>query len=278
MVVEIGKINRLKVKGRQVYGIHLDGGESGDILLRGADISGMYRPGDEIDVFVYVDREGRLLASAKKPLATVGEFTLLKVVATSEAGAFVDWGLESDLLVPKSEQQGVMREGRSYVVYIFVSDKTRRITASTKLQKFLNRQPPQYREGEEVDLLVYAATNLGYSAVVNGAHIGMIYENEVFQRLAIGQRLKGYVKKVRDDRKIDLRLQQTGFREVDDISATILQAIRDHGGTLALTDKSPPEEIYDLFGVSKKVFKKAIGALYKKRRIVIDNDGIRLAG
>lgn len=278
MVVQIGKINRLRVKGRQAYGIHLDGGESGDILLRGAGGAGNYQPGDEVDVFVYVDREGRFLASTKKPHATVGEFALLKVVTTSDAGAFLYWGLESDLLAPKSEQQGIMREGKSYVVYIFLSEKSSRITASTKLHKFLNQQPPQYQEGEEVDLLVYAETNLGYSAVVNGAHIGMIYENEVFQRLAIGQRLKGYVKKVRDDRKIDLRLQQTGFREVDDFSDTILKAIKDHGGKLALTDKSPPEEIYDLFGVSKKVFKKAVGALYKKRLIVIENDGIRLAG
>jgi uncharacterized protein len=180
--------------------------------------------------------------------------------------------------VPKSEQQDNMREGKSYVVYIFLSEKSNRLTGSSKLEKFLNLQPPKYQEGEEVDLIVYAETGLGYSAVVNSSHIGMIYENEIFQKLVIGQRLQGYVKKIREDRKIDLRLQQTGYQRVDDISQTILNAVKDRGGMVAVTDKSPPEDIYALFGVSKKVYKKAIGALYKKRLIVIDADGIKLAG
>ena len=207
----------------------------------------------------------------------VGEFATLQVVANSAAGAFMDWGLDSDLLVPRSEQQENMREGASYVVYIFLNDKNNRIIASSKLDKFLGLQPPQYAEGEEVDLLVYAETALGYSAVVNGAHAGMIYRNEVFQELAIGQRLQGFVKKVREDGKIDLRLQQTGYQRVDGIAQTILDTLKDSGGTVAVTDKSPPKDVYALFGVSKKVFKKAIGALYKKRLIVIDNTGIKLA-
>jgi predicted RNA-binding protein (virulence factor B family) len=277
-MVQIGKMNKLAVKGRQAYGLHLDGGEWGDILLRGKDAAERYQPGDEIEVFVYVDKEQRLLATTEKPSAMVGEFATLPVVASGAAGAFLDWGLEGDLLVPKSEQQDSMRQGESYVVFIFLSEKSNRITASSKLKKFLNRQPPQYQEGEQVDLLVYAETDRGYSAVVNGAHIGMIYNNEVFQKVTIGQRLQGYVKKVRDDHKIDLRLQQTGHQGVDEISRTILDTVNDRGGMVAVTDKSPPEEIYALFGVSKKVFKKAIGALYKKRLIVIDSDGIRLAG
>lgn len=274
-MVQIGKMNRLSIKGTQVYGIHLDGGTSGDILLRNKFATQKYQPGDEIDVFVYVDRQQRLMATTQKPYAMVGEFALLKVVTNSAAGAFMDWGLENDLFVPKSEQQNSMREGHSYVVHIFLSEKHNRITASSKLDKFLDQQPPNYEEGEEVDLIVYSRTDLGYGAVVNNSHIGMIYQNEVFQELVIGQRLKGYIKKLRDDLKIDLRLQKTGYQVVDDISQTILNTITDSGGMISVTDKSPPEEIYALFGVSKKVFKKAIGGLYKKKLVIIDTDGIK---
>jgi len=277
-MIQVGKINKLLIKEVQGNSIHLDGVESGDILLKERYAAKKYQPGDEIEVFVYVDREQRLLATIQKPYALVGEFAKLRVVATSPAGAFIGWGLKDDLFVPKSEQQNNMREGKSYVVFVFLSDKTNRITASSKLDKFLNLQPPQYKEGEEVDLIVYAETDLGYNAVVNNSHIGMIYENEVFQKLVVGQRLKGYVNKIREDLKIDLRLQQTGYQRVDDISQTIFNTIRDNGGTVAVTDKSPPEDIYALFGVSKKVFKKAVGNLYKKRLIVIDTGGIRLAG
>lgn len=276
-MVQIGKINRLSIKGTQAYGIHLDGGESGDILLRDKSAAQKYQPGDEIDVFVYVDREQRLVATTQKPKAMVGEFAFLRVVTSSAAGAFLDWGLESDLFAPISEQQDNMREGKSYVIYIFLSEKHNRITASSKLDKFLDLQPPQYEEGEEVDLIVYAETDLGYSAVVNSSHRGMIYQNEVFQKLIIGQRLKGYIKKVREDLKIDLRLQQVGYQGIDDVSQTILNTLKDSGGMVAVTDKSPPEDVYAMFGVSKKVFKKAIGGLYKRRLIIIDTDGLKLA-
>jgi hypothetical protein len=198
------------------------------------------------------------------------------VKTSTAAGAFLDWGIENDLFVPKSEQQDNMREGKSYVVFIFLNEQNNRITASSKLDKFLDLQPPEYEEGEKVDLIIYAKTDLGYNAVVNGSHSGMIYENEVFQKLVIGQRLQGYIKKIREDLKIDLRLQQSGYRQVDEVSETILNIIKDCGGMVAVTDKSPPEDIYNLFGVSKKVFKKAVGSLYKKRLIIIDVDGIRL--
>ncbi len=276
-MVQIGKTNRLSIKGTWDDAIHLDGGESGDILLKDRYAAQKYQTDDKIDVFVYVDRDQRLLATTQKPYAKVGEFAKLRVVTNSKAGAFMDWGLENDLFVPKSEQQDNMREGKSYVVFIFLSEKSNRITASSKLDKFLNLRPPQYSEEEEVDLLVYAETDLGYSAVVNSSHVGMLYENEVFQKLVIGQRLQGYIKKIREDLKIDLRLQQTGYQRVDDISQTIFNTIKGCGGMVAVTDKSPPEDIYDLFGVSKKVFKKAIGALYKKKLIILDTDGIKLS-
>ena len=276
-MVQIGKINRLSIKEIQSGAIQFDGGGLGDILLKGRHTARKYRLGDEIDVFVYLDREQRLLATTQKPYAIIGEFAKLTVVGTTPAGAFLGWGLEDDLFVPKSEQQDNMRQGKAYIVFVFLSEKNNRITASSKLEKYLNKQPPGYAVGEEVDLLIYAKTELGYSAVVNSSHVGMIYENEVFQKLVIGQRQKGYIKKIRDDFKIDLRMQQTGYHGVDDVSQAILNTIKDCGGMVAVTDKSPPEDIYDLFGVSKKVFKKAIGALYKKKVIILDTDGIKLS-
>lgn len=275
-MVQIGKINRLSIKEIQAGAVQLDGGGSGDILLKGRYTARKYRLGEEIDVFVYLDREQRLLATIQKPYAIVGEFAKLTVVATTQAGAFLGWGLEDDLFVPKSEQQNNMKQGKAYVVFVFLSEKNNRITASSKLDKFLNQQPPEYAVGEEVDLLIYATSELGYSAVVNSSHVGMIYDNEVFQKLVIGQRQKGYIKKIRDDFKIDLRFQQTGYHGVDEVSQAILNIMKACGGMVAVTDKSPPEEIYDLFGVSKKVFKKAIGGLYKKKLIILDTDGIKL--
>jgi len=199
------------------------------------------------------------------------------VVANSPSGAYLDWGLQKDLLVPKREQNAEMEEGKSYVVFVFLDKKSNRITASSKLDKFLGLQSPNYDEGEEVDLFICDKTDLGYKAVVNNAHWGMVYKNEVFQKLHIGQQLKGYIKTIREDLKIDISLQQSGYQRVDSISKSILKTIKDLGGSIAITDKSPPEDIYPLFGVSKKTFKKAIGALYKKRLITIDTNGIKLA-
>lgn len=276
-MVQIGKVNTLKVKGKQAYGIHLDGGEAGDILLRNKYVPENCQPGDEIEVFILVDREDHLLATTQTPYATVGLFAKLRVVANTSSGAYLDWGLENDLFVPKSEQQKNMEEGKSYVVYVFLSEKTNRITASSKLGKFLSLKPVAYEEGEEVDLIVYEKTPMGYSAIVNQSHGGMIYKNEVFQVLSIGQHLKGYIKKIREDLKIDLSLQQSGYQPVDGVSQNILNILQEKGGRVGVTDKSPPDEIYALFGVSKKIFKKAIGALFKKRLIILDTDGIELA-
>ena len=277
-MAQIGRINRLTVKSTRDYGVHLDGGESGDILLPTRYIPEKCHIGDEVEVFIYVDREDQLRATTQRPMVTVGQFATLPVVSNSASGAYLDWGLELDLFVPRSEQQHKMEEGRSYVVFVFLDEKTNRITASTKLDKFLGLQPPAYKEGEEVDLIVYERTDLGYKAVVNLYHEGMVYENEVFQALHLGQQLKGYIKKIREDLKIDLSLQPPGYRGVDDVSWAVLETIKEHGGRMAVTDKSQPEEIYSLFGVSKKTFKKAIGALYKKRLITIDSNGIKLAG
>ena len=170
-----------------------------------------------------------------------------------------------------------MEEGKSYVVFVSLDEETKRISASSRLDKFLGLQPPDYADGEEVELIICEQTDLGYKAVVNHAHWGVVYKNEVFQKLHLGQELKGYIKKIREDLKIDLRLQQSGYQRVDDISVAILKTIKDHGGRIGVTDKSPPEDIYSLFGVSKKTFKKAIGTLYKKRLITITTREISLA-
>ncbi len=276
-MIQVGKVNTLAIKKIDAGTIHLDGGGSGEILLKGRYTARNYSPGEELEVFVYVDGGQRLLATSQKPYAVVGEFTKLTVVGTTEAGAFLGWGLEDDLFVPKSEQQNNMRAGQAYVVYVFLSEKNGRITASSKLDKFLGKKPPEYVVGEEVDLLIYAKSELGYSAVVNNSHVGMVYENEVFKKLIIGQRQKGYIKKIREDFKVDLQLQRTGVQGVDDVSQAILTVIQNSGGMVAVTDKSPPEEIYDMFEVSKKVFKKAIGGLYKKKIIVLEKNGIRLS-
>ncbi|MEN8143150.1 MAG: S1-like domain-containing RNA-binding protein, partial [Thermodesulfobacteriota bacterium] len=270
-MARIGRINILTVKRTRDYGAQLDGGESGDILLPIKSVPGNCQPGDEVEVFVYLDREKRLRATTRIPKVTVGQFAYLQVVANSSAGAYLDWGMPKDLLVPKGEQQTRMEEGRSYVVYVFLDEQTNSVAASSRLDDFLDLEPPNYNEGEGVDLLICDKTDLGYKAVVNNSHWGVLYKNEVFQELHIGRQLKGYIKKVREDLKIDLSLQQPGYQGSGDISQAILEKIKEHGGRIGVTDKSLPAEIYALFGVSKKVFKKAIGGLYKRRLISIDS-------
>ena len=275
-MAEIGRINTLTVKRMRDYGAHLDGGASGDIILPKKYVPKECRPGDKIEVFVYEDREEHLRATTQKPYATVGQFAELRVAANTSAGSFLDWGMEKDLLVPKREQQTKMAEGKSYIVFVFLDKKTNRIAASSKLDKFLDLQSPNYEVGEAVDLLICDKTDLGYKVIVNNSHWGIIYKNEVFQKLHMGQQPKGYIKLIREDLKIDICLQQSGYQKIDDISRNILKTIKDLGGNIAVTDKSPPKEIYDLFGISKKTFKKAIGTLYKKRFITIDTRGIKL--
>jgi hypothetical protein len=276
-MVKVGGINRLIIKRKREYGAHLDGGESGDILLPKKYVPEKCKPGDDIEVFVYVDREGRLRATTQKPYVTVGHFARLRVASNTSWGAYLDWGLQKDLFVPIREQQAKMEQGKSYVVFVFLDKKTNRITASSKLDKFLDLQPPDYIEGEEVNLLIYDKTDLGYKTIVNNSNQGLIYKNEVFQKLHIGQQLKGYIKTIREDLKIDIGLQRPGYKKIDNISKGILEKIKDLGGSIAVTDKSPPEDIYSMFGVSKKTYKKAIGALYKKRLITINTNGIKLA-
>ena len=275
-MADIGRINTLRITRTVDHGVFLDGGESGEILLPTQQVPVPCSQGDAVEVFVYVNKEKRLQATTQRPHATVGQLARLRVVANSSAGTYLDWGLPKDLLVPLREQQVKMEEGKSYVVFVFLDEDTMSIAASSKLDKFIDVGYPDYAVGEEVDIFICANTDLGYRAAVNDAHWGLIYENEIFQDLHIGQRLKGYIKTIREDSKLDISLQRSGYKKIDNVARGILKKIEDLGGEVAVTTKSPPEDIYAMFGVSKKVFKMAIGALYKKRVITIEAEGITL--
>jgi predicted RNA-binding protein (virulence factor B family) len=274
--MEIGKVNKLRVVKEVAHGIYLDGGEYGEILMPKRYVPAGTKAEDVLDAFVYLDSEDRIIATTEKPYAMVGEFACLKVVSVTGIGAFLDWGLMKDLLVPFSEQNKKMEVGRSYVVYIYLDDETNRIVASAKVEDFLDNDPPDYTVSQQVDLMIFAQTDLGYKAIINNNHTGVLYKNEVFKKLHIGDKLKGYVKKLRENGKIDLHLEKAGFGKVVDIATQILDKIKESGGYLSMSDKSPAEEIYNTFGVSKKTFKQAIGGLYKARLISIEGDGIRL--
>ncbi len=275
-MVEIGRINTLDINRETENGVYLDGQELGEILMPQKFVTPEDKEAGYATVFVYTDSEDRLVATTETPIAMAGEFAVLKVVATTKFGAFLDWGLPKDLLVPFGEQKADMEEGRSYLVYIYLDLQTNRIVASAKLDKYLDNTPPEYEPGDEVDLIITDETDLGYKAVVNMEHWGMLYKNQVYKPLSKGDRLKGYVNKVREDEKIDLLLEKPGYEKVDAISQNILNELKENHGFMAVSDKSSPEMIKAMFGISKKNFKKAIGGLYRKRLIHFESDGIRL--
>ena len=231
--------------------------------------------GDTIDVMVYLDGEERLLATTEIPFAQVGDFAYLKVNKIENVGAFLDWGLSKELLVPFSEQKVKMEEGKSYVVHVYIDKITDRITGSMKLEKFINKEKPDYTINQEVDLLIWTLTDVGYKAIINNQHIGVIYKNEIFRKISNGQKIKGYIKKIRDDDKIDLTLDKIGYTKIDSFAQLILNAIEKSGGFLPYNDKTDPEIIYNIFGMSKKVFKQSIGNLFKQRYIEITTEGIK---
>ena len=277
MRIILGDYNNLKIVKRVSFGLYLDGDEDREILLPAKYVPDGYDIGDIIKVFVYLDNEERLVATTEEPLAKVGDFALLRVAWTNDYGAFLDWGLLKDLFVPFSEQEGKMVKGNSYLVYVTIDRKSYRIYASARLDKFLSRTKPPYETDEEVDIIVWRRTDLGWKVIVNGNHSGLVFANEVFRDLKTGDRLKGYVKRVRTDGKIDIALQRHGVAGDDDSSMRLLSAIEAQRGFLPLNDNSSPDEIYSMLGMSKKAFKRAAGKLYKQRLIIIDDDGLRLA-
>ena len=254
----------------------MDGGELGEILLPVREIPKDCRVGDRLEVFLYTDSEDRLIATIREPLAQKGELAVLKVVDVNPVGAFLDWGLPKDLLVPKNEQQVPMRKGQAYLVYVALDSDTHRLYASSKLDQFFCSRAIDVQEGDPVDLCVVAQTDTGYKAVVNTTSWGLLYKSEVFQSLRPGQKVRGYVKALRPDGKIDLSLQKPGYDKVLAAKERILQTLRDRGGFLAVTDRSPAAEIHDFFQMSKKTYKQAIGALYKSRRITLAPNGVAL--
>ena len=275
-MINVGKYNTLKVVKAVDFGLYLDGGEGKEILLPTRYVPKEAKVGDEIEVFIYHDNEGRLIATTARPYATVGEFQFMEVKDVNRTGAFLDWGIMKDLLVPFKEQKKAMRVGKWYLVYVRLDHVTGRIMASARIEKFLNNVLPQYERGEEVDLLIADEAELGYKVIINNLHTGLVYYDETFQRLEKGEHIKGYIKEVREDEKIDVSLMPLGYQKVEGIAGTILSALKAQGGYISVHDKSEPDVIYALFRCSKKAFKQAIGALYKQHLITLEEKGIRL--
>jgi uncharacterized protein len=277
-MTEIGKINTLSIVRETANGVYLDGDELGEILMPKKFVSEEHKSAGEAKVFIYTDSEDRLVATTEKPLAMVGQFARLEVNAVTKVGAFLDWGLPKDLLVPFSEQKQKMEVGRHYWVYVYLDLLTRRIAASSKLHKYLDNTPPEYKPGDEVKAIILEETDIGYKVIVNREHSGILYKNQVFKDISVGTETKAYISKVRSDDKIDLILDKPGYKKVDPVSDKILQELKANKGFMAVSDKSSPGMIKAMFGVSKKTFKQALGALYKKRLIQFESDGIRLVG
>lgn len=272
-MLAIGNFNKLKITRITAEGAYLATDE-GEVLLPGRQLPAGVGPGDRIDVFVYLDSADRPAATTVAPKAAVGEFAFLAVTDTGKFGAFLDWGLEKDLLVPFAEQRERMRRGERHVVAVYL-DNSGRIAASAKIGKFLDTADIALREGDEVELLIYELTELGAKVIINGRHGGVLFRSELHGR-EVGERLKGYVKKIRDDRKIDVTLKKEGSRELAEPKEQIVQALTARGGFLPLNDKSSPEMIAELLRMSKKTFKKAVGGLYKERLVDLTDEGVKL--
>lgn len=278
-MVKIGKYNSLKVAKNVDFGVYLDGGESGEILLPARYIGAPLHPGDEIEVFIYRDNEGRLIATTEHPYAEVGEFAFLQVNDVNRTGAFLDWGLMKQLLVPFSEQRVRLSRGMVIPVYVYLDQSSQRMVASAKIEKFIGNTIPRYKLGQKVRALVLKRTEVGYRTIVDNLHYGMIYDSELYRPVEIGEPIDAYVKQVREDGKIDLTLNGGGDGRVEALADKILNRLNDQpDGYLPLNDGSSPEAIRETFHCSKKDFKKAIGHLYRERRITITEAGIKVTG
>lgn len=274
-MAEIGKYNELKVSRFSPHGAYLFS-DKGEILLPNKYVPTDTKEGDILKVFVYTDSEDRIIATTLEPLAIVGDIAALKVKSITDFGVFLEWGLEKDLFVPKKELHKTPTEGELIVVKLFLDHKTQRVIGVNKLGAFLNRDVAVLKEGQEVDLLVYEITSIGYMTLINDEFAGMLYKNEVMEVLKVGDRRKGYIKKVREDDKVDLTLYKQGVAALDDFKGLLLQNLKESGGFLPLNDASSPEEIKETLKMSKKSFKKAVGMLLKEGKLDIQEEGIRL--
>jgi len=275
-MLKLGEYNNLKVVKSVDFGMYLDGGDEGEILLPSRYVPEGLKIGDEIEVFIYLDQDERPVATTLKPLAKVGDFAYLEVAWVNEYGAFLNIGLMKDLFCPFREQKKRMEKGEKYIVYVTIDEDSYRMMATAKVEKHLDHSRPQLKHGDEVDLLVWQKTDLGFKVIVDNKFSGLVYENQVYRYLTTGGRLKGYVDHVRDDGKIDITLQPTGRKQTEDFAETLLAYLKDNNGRCHLGDKSPAELISDRFHVSKKTFKRAVGDLYKRRLITIGDEEIAL--
>lgn len=276
-MLDIGQFNQLKVLEIGTHGAILDGGDSGRLLLTLKQCPEALAPGDDLDVFIYLDAEGDPVPTTQRPAALLGQVAWLEVVDANSLGAFVDWGLPKDLFIPFAEQQHTLCKGSHTMVWVY-QDNQGRPAGSTRIDHWIKDDSRGLKEGEKVSLVIADKTELGFKAVINHTCWGLLYENEVYRSIRKGLVVDGYIKRIREDGKIDLSLDQPGFSKdkVEIVTHAILASLRENDGFLAFTDKSPPQEIYAAFGVSKKAFKQAIGALYKQRRITLESTGIRL--
>ncbi|MBQ5541141.1 MAG: GntR family transcriptional regulator [Bacteroidales bacterium] len=257
-------------------GAYLDGEDLGEVLLPKKFLTPEMKEGVEIDAFLYFDSEDRLTATIQHPYTEINRYAYLECVAVTSTGAFLNWGLDKDLLVPKSEQKDKFVKGKKFLVYVYLDEVSQRIVASNRISRFLQPGDPEYSEGDKVEIFIAQPTDLGYKVIVDNAHWGMVYFSELFREVKTGDYTYGFVKKIRDDMRIDIMLEKSSVKLVDKTEQEIYSRIKECGGFLPLSDKSSPEEIQKEFHVSKKVFKKAVGGLYKSRLIEITENGLKI--
>lgn len=274
-MIAIGKYNQLRVAGKNKEGLSLSNGET-EVLLPFNDVTSEIEVGDMLNIFVFVNKAGRTVATTRTAVAEVGDFAFLQVVDVTPDGAYLDLGIDKDLFVPSREQKRPMKKGEGYVVYIYLDETNQRMLASSRLEKFVEAEDFDVDEGDEVQLLISEKTDLGYNAIINNRYTGLLYYNELFANLQPGDERKGWIKKIRIEGKIDLSLQPTGYGHILDTKDVIFEELKANGGKIALGDKSSPEDIYERFQISKSAFKKAIGALYKERIITIGDHEIKI--
>ena len=276
--MELGKVNRLEIDRDTPPGLFLIDEEGNDVLLPGKYIPENFQIGDLIDVFIYLDNEERIIATTEMPYMQLGDFAWLRVNQVTKYGAFLDLGIEKDLFVPFNEQARPMQAGKSYLVYMFLDEKTDRLVGTSKINRFLSNENLTVEQFDEVDIIVSHMTDIGVNVIINQLHKGLVYQDQVFKDVRVGDVLKGYIKKIRPGNKIDVTFEQIGYRNIEPNAKVILDELEKNDGFLGLTDKSNPEIIKEILQMSKKTFKKAIGSLYKTKKIKIEDDGIYLIG
>ncbi len=275
-MLTLGSYNTLEIIKDRDQGVYLSDTENNEVLLPNKYVPEEFEIGDQLKVFLYLDNEERIIATTLEPFVTINTFAYLKCTSVSDIGAFMDWGLEKELFVPFKEQASKMRANSWYLIYMYLDEDTNRLAASSKTNAFLDNKMVLLSSYDEVDLIASHPSPYGWNMIVNQKHLGLVYADEIFQKINVGDQLRGFVKKVRPDGKIDITLQRHGYRAIEPNAAQVLKELQASGGHIDLNDKSDPEAIKEVFQLSKKSFKKAIGTLYKERKITIEKDGIRL--